>query len=97
MLAASQHASDGFSDGFDVRAERVWFRPTPAWMYLPLILAFRRNRPERRKLNKHRVNAQATSAHINSGVPTVTARASNLPPAWLRWAFAVSLSRQLLP
>ena len=50
---------------------------------LPWILEFRRNRPERRKPQELRVNAQAISAYISTGVPTVTAGASNSLPVWL--------------
>ena len=38
--------------------------------------------PNRRR-KQHRVNAHAVTAHVSTGVPTVTARASNSIPAWL--------------
>ena len=50
---------------------------------LPWILVFRRSRPERRKPQELRANAQAITAHASTGIPAVTARASNSIPAWL--------------
>ena len=46
-------------------------------------LIWMRDRQSNRRRKRHRVNAHAVTAHVSTGVPTVTARASNSIPAWL--------------
>ena len=36
------------------------------------------NRPK-----QHRVNADVITAHVSTGIPTATVRASSAPPVWL--------------
>ena len=85
---AALHPNSHFFDPEAVRSvisdlESLTWLAEQAQKLLPWILVFWRNRPERRKPQELRVNAEAITAHASTGIPAVTARASNSIPAWL--------------